>query len=263
MRGIDLNQPIEYCYASMRYFKEGEHHVNRICPEDVLLLVYDGVLRVEEDGVSCEIRSGEYHIQRSGSLQRGVEASDSPKYMYIHFNGVWADEGNVLAENGTFSCENMFELMEKMDYQAHNDYSRIECCSVFFQILVTLYQTNRVKGLINKMADYIVKNVQKDFTLEDMSHQFGYSKNHIINLFKNEYGVTPGQYLIKKRIEKAQWLLESTGDTLEIVAEKCGFSDYSHFYKAFLKANGRAPGQWKREKQAYPYRDILADGSRR
>ncbi len=127
--------------------------------------------------------------------------------------------------------------------------------SLFFQILVSLYQTNRVEGLTNKMADYIAKNVQQDISLENMSHKFGYSKNHIINIFKKDYGMTPRQYLIKKRIEKAQWLLESTGDTLEVVVRECGFSDYFHFYKAFIKASGTAPKQWKREKQAYLYRE--------
>ena len=225
MWGIDLNQPIEYCYASMRYFKEGEHHVNRICPEDVLLLVYEGILRVEEDGVNYEIHPGEYHIQRKGSLQRGVEASDSPKYMYVHFKGVWTKGGNVLPADGTFSGKDMFQLMETMDFREHNGYSLVERYSLFFQILVALYQTNQVEGLSNKMADYIAGNVPQDLSLENMSHTFGYSKNHIINIFKKAYGMTPGQYLTKKRIEKAQWLLESTADTLETVAEKCGFSD--------------------------------------
>ena len=45
MQGIDLNKPIRYKTASLRFFKEGEHHISRRCPEDVLLLVYDGVLR--------------------------------------------------------------------------------------------------------------------------------------------------------------------------------------------------------------------------
>ena len=254
MTGIDLNQPIEYFYASMRYFKEGEHHVTRICDEDVLLLVYEGVLRFEEDGISYEIHPGEYHIQKQGSFQQGTEASSSPKYLYVHFKGKWAEGGSVLASDGNFSSENMFELMEKMDYIAHSAASLIECTSIFFQILCMLYQTNQVRELVNDIADYITQNVQRTISLEELSQKFSYSKNHIINLFRKKYQMTPVEYMIEKRIERAQWLLESTGDTMEVIAEKCGFSDYSHLYKAFVKVHGKTPGQWRKEMQVYPYR---------
>ena len=68
MEGINLERPITYKYASLRYFLEGEHHVSRLCRDDVLLLVFDGVLRFTEDGKPYEIHKGEYHIQRHGSL---------------------------------------------------------------------------------------------------------------------------------------------------------------------------------------------------
>ena len=85
-----------------------------------------------------------------------------------------------------------------------------ERASVFLQILTSLYHANQVYGFANFMADYIAKNVQHPVSLAELSAEFNYSKNHIINLFKKEYGMTPYDYLTKKRIEKAQWLLEST-----------------------------------------------------
>ena len=254
MYGIDLNQPIEYCYASMRYFKPGEHHVNRIGHEDVLLLVYDGILRFTEDDVSYAIYPGQYHIQKSGSRQLGTEASDSPQYLYIHFHGNWADSSHSLPADGTFSCESLFLLMEKMDLYAHNDFSLTECVSVFFQLLSALYQHNRVVGQADLIADYISKNLHRNISLEELSLKFSYSKNHIVNLFRKEYHMTPVSYLIQKRIERAEWLLESTGYTLEHIAESCGFSDYSHLYKYFIKKHQKTPSQWRQEKKACPYR---------
>ena len=254
MKGIDLNQPIEYCYSSLRYFKEGEYHVDRVCEEDVLLLVYEGVLRFVEDGEYYEIHPGQYHIQKQNSVQRGGEPSSSPKYLYIHFKGKWVEDGTILAPDGQFSCEKMFEMMEKMDDISHNGYSLTECKAVFFQILSTLYQDNRIRGLANQMADYLMKNLQNRVSLETLAKEFSYSRNHIINLFKKEYQMTPMEYLVHKRLERACWILESTADTLEVVAQKSGFSDYSHFYKAFVKNYGKTPGQWRREQLKYPYK---------
>ena len=59
MYGIDLNKEIKYLFSSLRFFASKEHHVDRFCKDDVLLLVYDGVLRFSEDGVMYEIHPGE------------------------------------------------------------------------------------------------------------------------------------------------------------------------------------------------------------
>ena len=64
---IDLKKPIEYIYASFRYFEDGEKHVTRFCKHDVLLLVFDGVLKFTENGEDYEIHKGEYYIQKNGS----------------------------------------------------------------------------------------------------------------------------------------------------------------------------------------------------
>ena len=52
MEGILLDQSIRYRHSSFRYFKEGEHHIERFCKDEVLLLIFDGVLRFEEDGIA-------------------------------------------------------------------------------------------------------------------------------------------------------------------------------------------------------------------
>ena len=71
MRGIDLDKPITFLYSSLRFFADNEYHVTRYCSDDVLLMVYEGILRFVEDGVSYELHPGEYHIQKGGSYQEG------------------------------------------------------------------------------------------------------------------------------------------------------------------------------------------------
>jgi len=252
MPGIDLNHSIEFYHASMRYFKEGEYHITRVCEDDVLLLVYEGILRFEEDGKFYEIYPGRYHIQKGGSYQRGVMSSDMPKYLYVHFRGKWAEGSAVLPRTGNYSYEKLFTWMERLDVLSHNESNLAERTSVFLQILTSLYRANQVYDITDFMADYIVKNMHQTVTLSQIATEFHYSKNHIINLFKKKYGMTPYDYLTKKRIEKAQWLLESTNDTMDMIAVKCGFSDYTHLYKVFFKVNHRAPGAWRKEKLINP-----------
>ena len=49
----------QFLFSHDRAFQPGEKHVTRVCPEDVLLLMFSGVLRFTEDGVPVEVRGGE------------------------------------------------------------------------------------------------------------------------------------------------------------------------------------------------------------
>ena len=58
MYGINLNKSILFKHASMRYFENGEHHVNRTLPYDVLLLVFEGTLRFQKTELSMRSTPG-------------------------------------------------------------------------------------------------------------------------------------------------------------------------------------------------------------
>lgn len=70
----------QFLFSHDRAFQPGEKHVTRVCPEDVLLLMFSGVLRFTEDGVPVEVRGGEYYIQKRGLSQQGQVPSDCPVY---------------------------------------------------------------------------------------------------------------------------------------------------------------------------------------
>ena len=78
MPGLDLNKPVLYRGASFRFFEKKEHHITRFCRVNVLLLVFDGVLRFSEDGIEREVRAGEYYIQRKNCHQGGASLATAP-----------------------------------------------------------------------------------------------------------------------------------------------------------------------------------------
>ena len=91
MSGINLNLPISFKFASLRFFQNGEQHVSRFSTDDVLLMVYDGVLRFSEDGAIQQVSAGEYYIQKKNCEQRGALPCDSPSYLYVHFDAEWGE----------------------------------------------------------------------------------------------------------------------------------------------------------------------------
>lgn len=250
MPGIDLDRPIRYLAASLRFFKEGEHHIARRCPDDVLLLVYDGVLRFTEDGVPYEIGAGQYHIQRQNSLQTGEQASDVPKYLYVHFRAdAWTDSGKALPRSGTFDHAAFLPLMEELHRLAHSDAAYITQAGRFYDLLSALYRQKPGNALADRMADFIAGHCDEEVTLEMLCREFHFSRNHIIHLFREAFGMTPIAYAQHRRLQKAELLIEMTSETLESIAAACGFRNYSHFYRLFVRKNRLSPEKWRESKR--------------
>ena len=253
MKGLDLNKPINFIISSLRFFNKGERHVTRVCPDDVLLLVYEGVLRFSEDGQNCEVRAGEYYIQHSNSLQVGNEISDSPRYLYVHFLGTWGEGEGTLPKRGHFNTETMLPVIFKLDKLSHGNYSYIDRSAIFYSILSELSRAHRHSDSpAGRIASYLSREYLRITSLDELCEIFHYSKNHIINIFRTEYGVTPFEYINDLKIKRAMYLLEVTSASIEEISRESGFNHYSHFYRLFVKKNGIPPLEWRNKIKIHP-----------
>lgn len=253
LKGIDLNKPITYFYSSLRFFSENEYHINRICNENVLLLVFEGCLRFSENEIQYEIHSGEYFIQQAGGEQRGNMPSDSPKYLYVHFLGEWSDNKSSLPRMGFFSYSHMKELIYNMDRLSHGNFLEIERISAFYGILNALFYSERRQSEALKIGEYITERCTEKISLDEICAEFHFSKNHIIKMFKEEYEMTPIAFLSSQRLMKAEYLLEVTALSAEEISQKSGYLNYSHFYRQFYKKHGISPIIWRNERHKKYY----------
>lgn len=249
MYGLDLNKEIKYLSSSLRFFAEKEHHITRECGVDVLLLVYEGVLRFTEDGIPYEIHPGQYHIQKHNSFQAGERPSDAPKYLYVHFLGEWAEGSGVLAKNGVFDYGALKADMEEMHQLSYCDAPYILKAGKLYRILSKLYKAEETDSIAGQIADFIEKNFQSGVDIPMLCREFSFSKNHIINLFKKEFGKTPIAYLNDVRLNHAQQLLTATSQPIEEIAYRCGYRNYSHFYRQFLERNQISPEKFRQQKR--------------
>lgn len=69
--------------------------------------------------------------------------------------------------------------------------------------------------------------------LDDLGKLVGVSPNHLVQLFTREVGVSPHQYLVQQRIERAKELLRDTDVAITQLALDLGFSSSQHFAKIF------------------------------
>lgn len=98
---------------------------------------------------------------------------------------------------------------------------------------------------IDLSVKYIKENyLNKDFSLKLAANKSYMSDTYFRKLFKEEYGVSPKQYVIERRIKHATSLIVAGYYTLQEISELCGYNDYKHFSSEFKKNTGVSPSKY-------------------
>lgn len=85
-----------------------------------------------------------------------------------------------------------------------------------------------------------------DHRLPVMAAAAAMSVRHFSRVFTNEVGETPGRYVERVRLEAARHDLETTGDTLDVIAARCGFGTAETLRRSFQRRLGVAPDSYRR-----------------
>ena len=104
---------------------------------------------------------------------------------------------------------------------------------------------NKVKNIFEISREKIIRNPEKEKTLEEDAKEIYVSKFYYIRKIKECSGLTPHKLIIQSRIRKAQQLLCSGSDIVQ-TALTVGFYDQSHFNKYFNKIIGIPPTEYLR-----------------
>lgn len=91
------------------------------------------------------------------------------------------------------------------------------------------------------ILDFMNRNYMYEFTLEEMAHYTGRSLATFKRDFKKISDLTPGKWLIRKRLEVAYARLKEEGTRIVDVSAEVGFKNPSHFSTAFKKQYGISP----------------------
>jgi AraC family transcriptional regulator len=95
------------------------------------------------------------------------------------------------------------------------------------------------------ITDYIKAHLHQDLTLAELSLIGQISPYHFLRLFKQSVGVTPHQYILQCRIDRAKYLLQSSDQSLAAIALMTGFCDQSHLTRCFKRILGVTPKQFR------------------
>ena len=97
----------------------------------------------------------------------------------------------------------------------------------------------------NKLITYVNGHFTEKISLNQLSREFGFSKNYICNLFQKHYNRSLNVYLTQLRMKHAKELLEDKTILIKEVAYRSGYSDYYHFFKVFKNHYGVSPKEMR------------------
>lgn len=188
----------------------------------------------------------------------------------IHFEPrlLWEQPENMellnlfFAKNKTFSNQfsgkdiGLKNLIHEIENEITNKLTgyKIECKNKLFDALIYILRNYdysdknqshiKYSSNVEKMKDamnYINNHLDERITLQNIAAVSCMTPTYFSSIFKRLNGISPWEYITIKRVEKAISLIRTTDMTILDIAESCGFSSSSNFYKSFSKTTGKKP----------------------
>lgn len=108
-----------------------------------------------------------------------------------------------------------------------------------------IYEGGLPERQLLEVLEYINEHLDKDLKLADLAALAGMSQFHFGRLFKQSVGLSPYQYLLQQRVERAKQLLKQTDRLILDIALECGFNSHSHLSQQFRQLTGMTPKTYR------------------
>ena len=184
------------------------------------------------------------------------------EYIVLGIDGIELAAGKN--SNGQYSILDQFEsvtissclrnILQEME-QKHAGYEDI--CQAFMEILIIrLMRTTSLSIPVEPQAvtsnhqcaavrRYIDLHFKEPLTLEQLAEEGHMNKFYLSHTFKREYGVSPINYMISRRIEESKYLLAETDLSMSQIAQLLGFSSLSYFSQVFHRTESISPKEYR------------------
>lgn len=107
------------------------------------------------------------------------------------------------------------------------------------------FSSYRIHHIMNAVSEH----PEAEYSVEEMAAQAGLTPSHFSRVFKKATGISPHQYVLKARLERAQRMLAESETSMKVIADLLGFTSQSHFNRAFRTHLGETPTSFRARRQ--------------
>jgi AraC-like DNA-binding protein len=164
-----------------------------------------------------------------------------------------ADVSRLQSPNLSFADENLTRLTEMalQECLLPQESSRLFIDGLSIALFSALARSRRSdhnrSGLapwqLRRVTDFMMANLAEDFSLTELAQEARLSRSYFCRAFKMSTGMTPHQWQLRARTERAKQLMLGASPSLALVAQEIGFADQGHFTRVFNRIVGTARGE--------------------
>ena len=146
--------------------------------------------------------------------------------------------------------QKLISLYQEADYDLMTD---VEASGILTTLLTEIVQATATRSSQWKMPEtvsmvksYLQNNYNQPIVLDDLAEHVHMNKFHVLRLFQANVGVTPNEFLIQTRLNKAKELLRTTDQTVTAISAAVGVPNTSHFINLFKKHEQTTPMTYRK-----------------
>ena len=250
-------------WVEIRHTEENDQNYKDHFHSDLFIAaVVRGSTQVKIHGVEYRAGKGSLVVLGPQVVHRCTPALDTHSYVVAYIDAQWCRDLQqglfgipdplLLPDPPVFTDDGMFaaflELAERLEtpgFMLENS----ERLTGFIAALLqrdgrSPQQITAQPRLIAAVKRELARSLPDNITLREIADTVGYNPYYLLRSFKKSCGMTPHEYRLNLRIEKAKQLLR-TGMPPATVAAETGFVDQSHLHRTFRQFVAATPGQFR------------------
>lgn len=222
-----------------------------------IVLITEGVLVYTVRDTTYRTKAGNIFVILDGDIDISASEGNYVRYLFIVFRSrsKLMFSPNSIDRINPIENFNSYETLfrETIDIWNSRGFTYIsKCRELLYTIINRVVTENYAKTesyyKYNKIRSAIAK-IETDFAADInttcLAEMCSMSTGNLSRIFIEIFGMTPTQYLSKTRIENAKRLLLLGAYSITEIAQCCGYADIYTFSRAFRRACGISPSQFK------------------
>ena len=236
-----------------------DYHTVRTRIDYTVMYVSSGKALMNVDGKEYTVSQGELMLYLPNAKQDFVfRADDHSENFWLHFSGKLGEilsgvPARIVKINSRYEFESNFKRLVKAYHRIDSEKELL--CDGYIRTLLALIAesekqqnsgANIVQNRLYEVLNHIHIHTNENIDLDHCAELCFLSRDRFNHVFKEYTGLSPKNYQIKLRIDRAKQYLCDLGMSVSECAETLGFNDVNYFCRLFKKETGYTPTEFKK-----------------